>query len=73
MTAYLVPAIRSVLLLDRASLALFFCASARIGLVLSGSFDTLIAIGSVLYLAVYLSGFVSLLILRRSEPDLPKP
>jgi len=52
MTAYLVPAIRSVLLLDRASLALIFCAIARIGLVLSGSFDTLIAIGSVLYVAV---------------------
>jgi basic amino acid/polyamine antiporter, APA family len=41
--------------------------------VLSGSFDTLIAIGSVLYVAVYLSGFASLLILRRNEPDLPRP
>jgi amino acid transporter len=53
--------------------ALFFCAIASIGLVLSGSFDTLIAIGSVLYVAVYLSGFASLLILRRREPDLPRP
>jgi basic amino acid/polyamine antiporter, APA family len=55
------------------SLALFLCAIASIALVLSGSFDTLIAIGSVLYVAVYLSGFASLLILRRSEPDLPRP
>jgi len=55
------------------SLALFLCALASIALVLSGSFDTLIAIGSVLYVAVYLSGFASLLILRRHEPDLPRP
>ena len=55
------------------SLALFLCAIGSIALVLSGSFDTLIAIGSVLYVAVYLSGFASLLILRKSEPDLPRP
>jgi APA family basic amino acid/polyamine antiporter len=55
------------------SLALFLCALASIALVLSGSFDTLIAIGSVLFVAVYLSGFASLLVLRRSEPDLPRP
>jgi len=54
-------------------LALFLCAIASIALVLSGSFDTLIGIGSVLFVAVYLSGFASLLILRRSEPDLPRP
>lgn len=46
---------------------------ASIALVLSGGFDTLIAIGSVLFVAVYVSGFASLLILRRSEPDLPRP
>jgi APA family basic amino acid/polyamine antiporter len=55
------------------SLALFLCAIVSIVLVLSGSFDTLIAIGSILFVAVYLSGFVSLLILRRSEPNLPRP
>lgn len=55
------------------SLALFLCAIVSIALVLSGGFDTLIAIGSVLFVAVYLSGFASLLILRRSEPDLPRP
>jgi len=55
------------------SFALFLCAIVSITLVLSGSFDTLIAIGSILFVAVYLSGFASLLILRRSEPDLPRP
>lgn len=55
------------------SLALFLCAIATIALVLSGSFDTLIAIGAILFVAVYLSGFVSLLILRRREPNLPRP
>ena len=53
--------------------ALFLCAFVSIALVLSGSFDTLIAIGSILFVAVYLSGFVSLLVLRRKEPDLPRP
>jgi len=55
------------------SLALFLCAAASMALVLSGGFDTLIAIGSVLFVAVYLSGFASLLILRRREPDLVRP
>jgi basic amino acid/polyamine antiporter, APA family len=55
------------------SLALFLSAAASIALVLSGSFDALIAIGSILFVAVYLSGFASLLILRKSEPDLVRP
>jgi APA family basic amino acid/polyamine antiporter len=55
------------------SFALFLSALVSIALVLSGSFDTLIAIGSILFVAVYLSGFASLLILRRTEPDLPRP
>ena len=52
---------------------LFLSAAASIALVLSGSFDALIAIGSILFVAVYLSGFASLLILRRREPDLVRP
>jgi APA family basic amino acid/polyamine antiporter len=55
------------------ALALFLCAMVSIALVLSGSFDTLITIGSILFVAVYISGFASLFILRRSEPDLPRP
>ena len=42
-------------------------------LVASGTFDTLIGIASILFVTVYLSGFVSLVILRKREPDLPRP
>jgi APA family basic amino acid/polyamine antiporter len=42
-------------------------------LALSGSFETLIAICSILFAAVYLSGFVSLFVLRKREPKLPRP
>jgi APA family basic amino acid/polyamine antiporter len=55
------------------SLALLLCAIVSSALVLNGSFDTLIAIGSILLVAVYLSGFAALLILRRSEPGLARP
>src|SRR5205085_7744228 len=53
--------------------ALFLCTLASSILVLTGTFDTLIAIGSILFVAVYLSGFASLLVLRRSQPELPRP
>ena len=55
------------------SLALFLSAGVSIALVLSGSFDTLIGIGSILFVAVYLSGFASLLFLRKAEPNLARP
>jgi APA family basic amino acid/polyamine antiporter len=42
-------------------------------LALSGSFETLIAICSILFVVVYLSGFVSLFLLRRREPALERP
>jgi basic amino acid/polyamine antiporter, APA family len=42
-------------------------------LVLSGSFETLIAIASVLYVAVYMSGFVALFVLRARQPELRRP
>lgn len=42
-------------------------------LVLSGSFDTLIAIAAILFVVVYLSGFISLFVLRRREPQLGRP
>jgi APA family basic amino acid/polyamine antiporter len=43
------------------------------GLILSGSFETLIAIASFFMLAVHMSGFASLLLLRRHRPDIPRP
>jgi APA family basic amino acid/polyamine antiporter len=53
--------------------ALFLSALVSVALVVSGTFDTLIAIGSVLFVLVYLSGFLSLLVLRKREPHLPRP
>lgn len=54
-------------------MALFLCTLASVALVLTGTFDTLIAIGSILFVAVYMSGFVSLLALRKREPNLARP
>ena len=42
-------------------------------LVLSGSFETLIAIAAVFFVIGYLSGFLSLFVLRQREPDLERP
>jgi APA family basic amino acid/polyamine antiporter len=53
--------------------ALFLSTAVAIALVLSGSFLTLIAICAILFVAVYLSGFISLFVLRVREPDLPRP
>jgi APA family basic amino acid/polyamine antiporter len=44
--------------------ALLLCTAASIGLVLSGSFETLVAMAAILFVAVYMSGFLSLHILR---------
>jgi basic amino acid/polyamine antiporter, APA family len=37
------------------------------------TFDKIIAMSSFLFVAVYLSGFCALFVLRRREPDLPRP
>ena len=55
------------------STALFLGAVVAIGLALSGSFETLIAIASFLFVAVYLSGFCALFVLRVREPELARP
>jgi len=53
--------------------ALFLCLIVSIALILSATFETLIAIGSVIIGAIYVSGFASLLALRRREPNLLRP
>src|SRR5215467_10259607 len=53
--------------------ALVLCLIVSIALILSGTFETLIAIDSVIIGAIYFSGFASLLVLRRREPNLPRP
>jgi len=55
------------------SAALFLSAAVTIALVLSGNFEALVAITAILFVAVYLSGFASLFILRAKEPELPRP
>ena len=43
------------------------------GLVLSGNFETLVGIASVIMVVVYISGFMALLRLRARRPDLARP
>jgi APA family basic amino acid/polyamine antiporter len=53
--------------------ALLMVVLSSLALILAGTFDSLIAIVSILYVSVYASGFASLLVLRRREPNLPRP
>jgi APA family basic amino acid/polyamine antiporter len=53
--------------------ALIFGLLAGVALILSGTLETLIAMDSVLIVALYVAGFASLLVLRRREPHLPRP
>ena len=53
--------------------ALSFATLAAIALVLSGSFEKLVAISAILFVVVYLSGFCALFVLRVREPNLPRP
>jgi len=53
--------------------ALLLATLAGIALVLSGSFEKLVAMTAILFVAVYLSGFCALFVLRKREPDLPRP
>jgi APA family basic amino acid/polyamine antiporter len=55
------------------TVALLLCWFAGILLILTGTFESLVAIASILFVAIYLPVFASLLVLRRKEPDLPRP
>jgi len=44
-----------------------------IGMVLSGTVDHLIAIAGFLYVVNYCSGYISLIVLRRTQPDAARP
>ncbi len=52
---------------------LLLCTATVVALVFSGSFETLVAIASFLFVAVYLSGFTALFVLRVREPELSRP
>jgi APA family basic amino acid/polyamine antiporter len=54
-------------------IALACTTAAGVLLVLTGSFDRLLAMAGIFYVALYCSAFASLLYLRRREPDTPRP
>ncbi len=53
--------------------AMLLTTAAASGLVLSGTFEQLLAVASVLLVGVYASGFLALFALRRREPELARP
>jgi APA family basic amino acid/polyamine antiporter len=67
------PRVASVNAGGTPTLALFLGVLAAVALILSGSFETLVAISSFLFVALYLSGFCALFRLRKREPHLPRP
>jgi APA family basic amino acid/polyamine antiporter len=42
-------------------------------LIMSGTFDEIVAIAAVLFLLVYISTYIGLIVLRRKEPAAPRP
>jgi basic amino acid/polyamine antiporter, APA family len=55
------------------AVALFLCSFASVILVLTGTFESLVAIAAILFVANYLPVFAALLVLRKREPDLSRP
>ena len=55
------------------AVALLICTFAAVVLVLAGSFETLVAIAAILFVANYVPVFAALLVLRRREPHLARP
>ncbi len=54
-------------------LALAVSSAAAIALILSGTFEQIIALATILFLLNYISAYAALFVLRRREPDLPRP
>jgi APA family basic amino acid/polyamine antiporter len=55
------------------TIALLACSVISLVLVLSGSFESLISIAAILFVANYVPVFASVLVLRKSEPNLARP
>ncbi|HYY57899.1 MAG TPA: APC family permease [Pyrinomonadaceae bacterium] len=53
--------------------ALFLTTLAAVILVISGTFERLLAMAAFLYVAIYITGFAALFVLRKREPELPRP
>ena len=53
--------------------AMVLTTGAAMALVASGTFETLIAIAAFFFVTLYISGFLALFILRKREPERPRP
>jgi APA family basic amino acid/polyamine antiporter len=53
--------------------ALAFSALGAAALIMSGSFEQIIAVAAVLFLLLYVSAYTALFVLRRREPATPRP
>ncbi len=53
--------------------ALGVSGAASAGLIMTGTFEQILAIVAVLFLLSYVSAYAALIVLRRREPDLPRP
>ena len=54
-------------------LALAVSSVAAVALILSGTFDEIIALATVLFLINYIATYAAVFVLRRREPDMPRP
>jgi APA family basic amino acid/polyamine antiporter len=55
------------------AVALLIVVAATIPIILTSSFESILALVSFLFIILYLSGFLAVIVLRRKEPDLPRP
>jgi APA family basic amino acid/polyamine antiporter len=53
--------------------ALAISSAAAVALILSGTFEQIIAIATILFLLLYISAYVAVFVLRRREPGLTRP
>jgi len=53
--------------------AMLLSTAAALLMILTGTFDLLVAVAAFLFITVDASGFLALIVLRRREPDLPRP
>jgi len=53
--------------------ALAFTAAGAAGLIMSGSFEQIVAVATMLFLLMYVSAYTALIVLRRREPSAVRP
>ena len=54
-------------------LALALSSAVAVALILTGTFEQIIALATVLFLLIYIATYVAVFVLRRREPDTPRP